>query len=71
MSPIIAVAEPQAYTTQTGSPPTETPHQKRERLREQVRRLGRNPSEFESITGDCDAQTAQQIRDLEALLARS
>ena len=68
MSPI-AVMEREAVAL-TGTPP-ETPSQKRERLRQQVRQRGLNPFEIETIDGDCEAQTAQQIRDLEACSVRS
>lgn len=51
--------------------PVETPHRIRERLRDLVRARGTDPYSVEGITGDCPAQTDQQIRDLEGWLARS
>lgn len=46
------------------APPTETPRQQRERLRQEVLARGGVLAEIETIRGDCPAQTAQQIRDL-------
>jgi hypothetical protein len=42
----------------------ETPHQHRERLRQQALARGGTLAHIETIKGDCPAQTAQQIRDL-------
>ncbi len=50
---------------------TETPHDIRARLRNTIRDRGMDPSTIESITGDCEQQTAQQIGDLERWLANS
>lgn len=49
----------------TPAPPKpETPHQRRERLRQQVMSRGGVLEDIETIRGDCPAQTAQQIGDL-------
>lgn len=52
-------------------PKPETPHQKRERLRQEVLARGGTLEQIETIRGDCPAQTAQQIADLSAWLARN
>jgi len=49
----------------------ETPGEKRERLRGEVRARGFDPCQIESITGNCDVQIAQQISDLETWFVRS
>ena len=51
-------------------PKPETPHERRERLRQQVLSLSGTLAEIETIRGDCPAQTAQQIADLSMWLAR-
>ena len=53
------------------APPKEQPHETRERLRQDVQARGGVLTDVESIIGDCPAQTAQQIRDLNAWLERA
>ena len=53
------------------SPKPEQPHVQRERLRKEVQARGGVLTDVETITGDCPAQTAQQIRDLSAWLERT
>jgi hypothetical protein len=52
------------------APVHESPHQQRERLRQQVLARGGTVSEVETIRGDCPAQTAQQITDLTQWLSQ-
>lgn len=52
-------------------PKPEQPYQHRDRLRKEVQARGGVLTEVETITGDCPAQTAQQIRDLSAWLERT
>jgi hypothetical protein len=51
-------------------PNPEAPQRKRERLRQEVVARGGRLDEIETITGDCGAQTAQQIADLTRWLAQ-
>ena len=50
------------------SPPQETPHQQRERLRQEALGRGGVLADIETIKGDCPAQTARQIHDLTRFL---
>jgi hypothetical protein len=51
-------------------PKPETPRQKRDRLRQEVLARGGTLEQIETITGDCEAQTAKQIADLSGWLAQ-
>ena len=51
-------------------PPTQTPHQRRERLRREVLARGGTLERIETIQGDCPRQTAQQIADLSRWIER-
>jgi hypothetical protein len=52
------------------TPKPDTPHERRERLRQQVVAGGGTLAQIETIRGDCRVQTAQQIADLSGWLAR-
>lgn len=71
-----AVAEPEVRETTTRQAlvdqplPTETPTQKRDRLRQVLRSRGIDPLTIESIPGNCEHQVGCQIMDYETHLAK-